>query len=234
MAGNNKKPANSEENAVFGAEPQVQSPTTPETPITNQNVPKGGEETVSIPASTFKEILERLNQLETKEVSATRESESDIFDPLKAFTGDRMCRVSFVYNEETGHNDLVLGYRGRKQANGTEQLVWIKKDPITGELRGKCDVIFVNTETGKQYIKEDLDHFAFLETIVTREVPIKNRKDVGQQVKQDFTVQRMWNGRTLAPTATRVQTGYISQKFEFDVEIDGKIYHLLENVINIR
>lgn len=233
---NNNKPKGTtipdEEKAIFGGEKPV---TNTEKPITNQNAIDNTDPDMSqIPTETLTTILNRLNQLENEAGARAKADETDIFDPMEVFKGDRTCRVSYIYNEKTGNNDLVVGYKTRKMPNGTETATWQKKDPITGELRGKCTLVVIDSDTGKEYTLEDTDHYDFLQSITTREVPIKERTDVGQSIKQGTTNQTIWNGKTLAPTPTRVQTGYIEQRFEYDVEIDGKMYHLLQNVVNIR
>ena len=238
MAGKNanktNKPLNPAENAVFNDAGNTPAKIQ-DKPITNDNGGDAGDapEMSQIPTKTLTEILERLNTLETKETVVARTDDSEIFDPLSGVKGDSMARIAYVHNPSTGSNDLVLAYIPRKMADGREKETWIEKDEKTGELRTKCSIVCMN-ENGEQYKRENIDYVAFLESIETRACPIKNRKDIGKPVKQDYTIQRIWNGRQLAPTPMRVQTGYVEQKFEYDIEVDGEIIHFKQNVINIR
>ena len=232
-------PSNPAEGAVFG---DVGNMTAGATNIRDdkqiQEKPESGNigdttEMVSIPQSAFQEILERLNTLETEKGSATRQEESEIFDPLATVKEGHRARIAYLYNEETGANDLVLAYKTRKLANGQEKETWIEKDEKNGELRTRCSIICQRAD-GSQYERTNIDYVYFLEQIEVIEAPIKKRIDVGGRVKQEYTIQRVWNGKTLAPTPVRVQTGYIEQKFEYEIEVNGTPVHFKQNVINIK
>lgn len=223
------KPTNKEEDKVFNnpvAKTGIQ-----DKPITNDNNPDAVEMT-QIPTVAFQEILERLNQLETKEGAIAKEDD-EIFDPLAHVKGDSIARVSYMYNTETGENDLVLAYIPRTMANGQEKDTWIAKEKTTGELRTYCSVKVMNSKGEINELK-DIDYISFLEGIETKNCPIKKRTDIGRSVKQDTVIQRLWNGKTLAPTNTRVQTGYLEQKFQYEIEVDGKVMTFNQNVINIK
>jgi len=188
---------------------------------------------VSIPATAFKEILDRLNTLEQKEGQVTREQDSEIFDPLAKVTDGYKARIGFLFNPETSSNDLVLSYKSRRMANGQEKETWVEKDARTGELRTRCSLICQDSN-GNIYERTNMDYVEFVEQVEMVECPIVKRFDVGQPVKQEYTVQRVWNGKTLAPTPIRVQTGYIEQKFEYDINVNGKVVHFKQNVVNIK
>lgn len=234
-AGKVTKPSNPAENAVFddlGSRPVAETIISDDRQHAVRDNASEVEMT-QIPTSTLQEIVERLNTLEQKEGQVAKEQDSEIFDPLAVVKTGHTARIGFLFNPETGDNDLVLAYKTRRMASGQEKETWLEKDGKTGELRTKCSLICLSPE-GKEYLRENLDYVDFLTQLEMVECSIVKRYDVGSPVKQDFTVQRIWNGRQLAPTPVRVQTGYVEQKYEYDVQVDGVIRRFKQNVVNIR
>ena len=206
---------NKAEETVFGKE-------TKETPIVQQE--GVSDRKVEVSESAMKDLLQRLSDLEADKQRQLK-AEDDIFNPLKQVKGKHTLRMSFWGDE------LVLGYVPKVRPDGTETYV-IQKMVEDGEFKGQMrGVVTLRLANGKT---EEVDYVRFLNELSPVVAEIKDRRDIGKLVEQGEVTVMAWNGRSLVPTTKRTMTGYKHQKFEFDVEYQGKPYTLTSDVINLK
>lgn len=209
------KGENKAEDVVFGKE-------TKETPIVQQE--GVNDRKIEVSESAMKDLLQRLSDLEADKQRQLK-AEDDIFNPLKQVKGKHTLRMSFWGDE------LVLGYVPKVRPDGTETYV-IQKMVEDGEFKGQMrGVVTLRLANGKT---EEVDYVRFLNELSPVVAEIKDRRDIGKLVEQGEVTVMAWNGRSLVPTTKRTMTGYQDQKFEFDVEYQGKPYTLTSDVINLK
>lgn len=190
------------------------------------------EEMVTISKDAFQEVLNRLAELENGTIKVDTE-EDDIYDPLAQSKQKKRVRISYFYDPETNKNFLIKSYIPRVSISGKEMPTWYIKDEKLNEMRLRCSLVVLD-ENFNEFKKENIDYLNVLEAIETKEYEVEEIKNIGKQVKQEFVIQKIWNGKTLAPTNTRVQTGYQEQKNEYIVNVDGKLLKFDQSVINIK
>lgn len=179
---------------------------------------------IEVSESAMKDLLQRLSDLEADKQRQIK-AEDDIFNPLKQLKNKHTLRMSFWGDE------LVLGYVPKVKPDGTETFVInkiIEEGEFKGQMRGMVRLMLAN---GKE---EEVDYIRFLNELSAVPAEIKERRDIGKVVEQGEVFVTAWNGRSLVPTSKRTMTGYKNQKFEFDVEYQGKTYTLTSDVINLK
>lgn len=190
------------------------------------------EDTITIPADTFNQIVERLNTLE-QGIHAQTKEESNIFNPLKEEVKEHVCNVAFFYDDDIAREALFIGYDPIKTADGKNRNIFEKRDQFN-QLRTYCNLKLYDFETKKEYLKKDVDYILFMTSHTPVRGTIKERKDIGTVVNQDYTVQSIWDGNTLKETGVRVLTGYKSQEFVFKIEVNGQVFDLPQDAVNVR
>ena len=206
---------NKAEDVVFGKE-------TKETPVVQQE--GVSDRKIEVSESAMKDLLQRLSDLEADKQRQLK-AEDDIFNPLKEVKDKHTLRMSFWGDE------LVLGYIPKVRPDGTEVYVInkvIEEGEFKGQMRGMVTLQLANGKT------EEVDYIRFMNDLSAVVTEIKARRDIGKIVEQGEVNVMAWNGRALTPTSKRTMTGYKHQKFEFDVEYQGKPYTLTSDVINLK
>lgn len=214
--------------APQGDEVGVVNPSTPTTePTSTQKSVPVQQDGITMSREQFNELMGRMSDLERMALTSQRANDpTSIFNPLAEVKEDLKLHVVF-------HGDLlVVGYKEKRRPNGSVTYTWLAKNS-DNIVRTYVTLLLKNVETG-DVTEETVDLLEFLEAAVPMQATIKKRQDIGGVIEHGLVNQMTWNGSTLVATDRQVMTGALEQRFLFDVELNGKIYQVTEQVVNIK